>query len=216
MKHYYPIRLFIADHQEVYLEGLAHMLQAVPDIDLLGTTTNGNELATALTVLQPDILLTDPSFDVGDNTTVLQYVPKALPDVNIIALSLLDDIPMLGYMLQAGVQGFLLRQCDRLEILEAIHDVYNKKPYYCRAIASHALRLFSSTRTATQRELFSAREKQIIQLICQDMASKEIAARLELSNRTVEGYRLRIMEKMNVRGTAGIVLYAIRQNIVEV
>ncbi|PSL44241.1 LuxR family two component transcriptional regulator [Chitinophaga niastensis] len=216
MKHYYPIRLFVADRQEVYLEGLSHILQTAPDIDLLGTTTDGNELTSALTILQPDILLTDPTFDIGDNTTVLQYVPKTLPNVNIIALSLLDDVPMLGSMLQAGVQGFLLRQCDRLEILEAIHDVYNRKPYYSRAIASQAMRLFSAPRSSMQREIFSVREKQIIQLICQDMVTKEIAARLDLSNRTVEGYRLRIMEKMNVRGTAGIVVYAIRQNMVEV
>ncbi|MBO9728498.1 MAG: response regulator transcription factor [Chitinophaga sp.] len=215
MKHYYPIRLFVADRQEVYLEGLSHILQTAPDIDLLGTTTDGNELTSALTILQPDILLADPTFNIGDNTTVLEYVPKALPNLSIIALSLQDDVPRLSSMLQAGVQGFLLRQCDRLEILEAIYDVYNRKSYYCRAILSQAMRLFSASGASSQ-EIFSVREKQIIQLICQDMATKEIAARLDLSNRTVEGYRLRIMEKMNVNGTAGIVIYAIRHNLVKV
>jgi DNA-binding NarL/FixJ family response regulator len=201
MRNYSPIRLFIANDHEIYLLGLVQMLRSASNIDIVGTTSRGPELASLLNTLRPDVLLTDPVF----------IINKDMPEVNIIIFS--DNISLFEDMLHAGVLGFLPRKCDRQEILGAIQQVHDNKPYFSAAFASKAAQTF--TRKGNP-EKFSAREKQIIQLVCEDLSTKEIAARLLLSSRTVEGYRMKIMEKMRVRGTAGIVLNALRQHIITI
>jgi DNA-binding NarL/FixJ family response regulator len=201
MRNYSPIRLFIADDHEIYLLGLVQMLRTASNIDIVGTSNRGPELASLLNTLHPDVLLTDPAF----------ILNKDMSEVNMIVFS--DDISLFENMLHAGVLGFLPRKCDRQEILQAIQQVYDNKPYFCQFFSSHAAQAFARK---TIQEKFSAREKEIIQLVCEDLSTKEIAARLLLSSRTVEGYRMKIMEKMRVRGTAGIVLNALRQHIINI
>jgi DNA-binding NarL/FixJ family response regulator len=201
MRNYSPIRLFIADDHEIYLLGLVQMLRTASNIDIVGTSSRRQELPGLFNTLYPDVLLTNPTF----------ILNKDMYQVNMIVFS--DNTSLFENMLHAGVLGFLPRKCDKQEVLEAIRQVHDNNPYFSPAFASHAVQTFARK---TNPEKFSVREKQIIQLVCEDLSTKEIAAKLLLSSRTVEGYRMKIMEKMRVRGTAGIVLNALRQHIITI
>ena len=213
MKRYTPIRLIIADDHEIYRNGLVQILKKEPDLDIVGQASNGTELSALLYANTTDILLADMALPYNNGTSAVQYALETFPEMNIIALSAPNSLEPAKTMLQAGVHGYLLKTSGSTEVLEAIHSVYNKEVYCSRSIHTALLQLFAKERQITTTPVFSERELEIIHLICEDLSNKEIAAKLLLSRRTVEGYRLKIMEKLNVHGTAGIVLYALKHHI---
>jgi DNA-binding NarL/FixJ family response regulator len=154
---------------------------------------------------------------VMDGIASTKIVSEKYPSVNIIALSMFDQDNLIIDMLEAGAKGYLLKNADKKEILEAIKSVYNNKPYYCRTTSAKLAKLISKSKfnpyNKNEKPIFSAKEIEIIQLICQENTNKEIGIKLFLSPRTVEGYRLKILEKMNVKSTAGIVIYAVKNGL---
>ena len=216
-KPYRTIRVLIADDHEVYREGLRLILQKNPDFDLIGEASNGNELLQMTEVLEPDVILTDIIMPSLDGIEATRMILKKIPAARIIALSMFNQEYLVLEMLRAGAMGYLLKNAQKHEIVEAIHTVYRNRTYYCRDTALKMSRLISRSRLKefeiTSSSLLSAREIQIIKLICQDLSNKEIADKLSLSSRTVEGHRLRILEKIEARSAAGIVIYAVRNGI---
>ena len=213
MKSYPPIKLVIADSQDIFREGLVQMLAGEPGIDVAGATSGSHELPSLLQASHPDILLADATLPFHNGHTLVEFVQASFPAVNIIILSLQEEVDHAVAMLKAGIQGYLIKTAPLAEILEAIRTVHNKQPYYSRAVSGKLLQLAAQGLLGPQTIAFSEKETAIIRLTCEDLSAKEIAARLRLSSRTVEAYRLRIMEKMNVKGTAGMVIYAIRHHI---
>ena len=213
MKGFPPIKLVVADSQDIFREGLVQMLADEPGMDVVGTTSSGLELPPLLQDAHPDILLADATLPFCDDNTVVEFVQATFPTVNIIVLSPLEEIPHAIGMLKAGIQGYLLKTAGKAEVLEAIRTVYNNQPYYSRAVSARLLQQAAQGWMGQAPAAFNEKETAIIRLTCEDLSAKEIAARLQLSSRTVEAYRLRIMDKMNVKGTAGIVIYAIKHHI---
>ena len=216
-KPYRTIRVLIADDHEVYREGLRLILQKNPDIDLIGEASNGNELLHLTEVLEPDVILTDIIMPSMDGIEATRMILKKIPAARIIALSMFNQEYLVLEMLRAGAMGYLLKNAQKHEIVEAIQTVHRNRTYYCGDTALKMSRLISRSQLKefeiTSSSLLSQREIQIIKLICQDLSNKEIADKLSLSSRTVEGHRLRILEKIEARSAAGIVIYAVRNGI---
>jgi len=216
-KPYRTIRVLIADDHEVYREGLRLILQKNPDIDLIGEASNGNELLHMTEVLEPDVILTDIIMPSMDGIEATRMILKKIPAARIIALSMFNQEYLVLEMLRAGAMGYLLKNAQKHEIVEAIQTVHRNRTYYCRDTALKMSRLISRSQLKefeiTSSSLLSQREIEIIKLICQDLSNKEIADKLSLSSRTVEGHRLRILEKIEARSAAGIVIYAVRNGI---
>ena len=128
-----------------------------------------------------------------------------------------DQDNLIVDMLEAGAKGYLLKNAHKTEILEAIHSVYNDEPYYCRSTTTRLARMIGQSRfnpgTGLQTAVFSDKEKEIIRLICEEKTTKEIGSLLFMSSRTVEGYRIKILEKMHVHSVAGIVIYAVKHQL---
>jgi DNA-binding NarL/FixJ family response regulator len=123
-------------------------------------------------------------------------------------------------MLEAGAKGYLLKNAHKNEIVNAVETVFKKQTYYCNHTSRKLTRLiaesnFNPNRRSLQPD-FSERELNVIRFVCQEMSNKEIAEKIGLSVRTVEGYRERIQEKINAKNTAGIVVYAIKNRIYRV
>ena len=212
------IRLVIADDHEIFRDGLALMLSKQQNIQLIGQAENGKQLLTLVRELQPDVVMTDVKMPVMDGIEATRSLLAENPYLQIIALSMFDEENLIVDMLEAGAKGYLLKNADKQEILDAIHSVYQGKPYYCHHTTSRLASMISKSKFNPYKKkdplVFTDREKEIIRLICQQLTAQEIADKVFLSKRTVEGHRTRILEKMNVKNTAGVVIYALRHRMV--
>lgn len=212
------IRLVIADDHEIFRDGLALMLSKQQEINLVGQAENGKKLVSLVEEVQPDVVMTDVKMPVMDGIEASRFLLSRRPDLRIIALSMFDEENLIVDMLEAGAKGYLLKNADKQEILDAIQSVYEGKTYYCHHTSSRLISLISKSRFNPYKRKeplsFTDRETEIIRLICQQLTAQEIADRVFLSKRTVEGHRTKILEKMNVKNTAGVVIYALKHRIV--
>ncbi|ACU60386.1 response regulator transcription factor [Chitinophaga pinensis] len=214
----HDIRLVIADDHEIFRDGLALMLSRQPDITLVGQANNGRELLELLTSVEADVVMTDLKMPLMDGITATRALLQRNPDIKIIALSMFDEEELIVEMLEAGAKGYLLKNADKQEIIEAINSVYEDHIFYCRQTSARLAAMIVKSRFNPPREnnavTFTDREKEIIRLICQQFTAQEIGDKIFLSKRTVEGHRTRILEKMNVKNTAGVVVFALKNNLI--
>jgi len=215
----YSIRLIIADDHEIFRDGLALMLSRQKDIILLGEASNGKELAELTEQHNPDVIITDIKMPIMDGIQASRLILQKQPDTKIIALSMFDEETLIVDMLEAGAKGYLLKNADKQEILDAIETVYEDKTYYCHHTSARLTNMIIKSNFNPYKKKepvsFNEREIEIIKLICQQNSSKEISDKLYLSSRTVEGYRTKILEKMNAKNTVGVVVYALKHHLIE-
>lgn len=220
MKIYTPIRIVLADDHEIFRDGFNIMMKKQANIKLVGEAGNGAELIEVAGKLMPDVILTDIKMPRIDGIEATKIITKKYPEINIIALSMFDDDNLIIDMLEAGARGYLLKSAHKNEIIEAIKAVYNQETYYCKSTSGKLAQLIAQSRfnpfNPNQRKEFSQKEVEIIKLICQEASNKEIAARLFLSVRTIEGYREKIQDRIKAKNTAGIVIYAIKNGIYKI
>ncbi|MGI8951146.1 MAG: response regulator transcription factor [Chitinophagaceae bacterium] len=213
----YDIKLLIADDHEIFRDGMALMLSRQSDINLVGQAENGRELIQLVKEHKPDIVLTDIKMPHLDGIEATKFLIKQDPDIKIIALSMFDEENLIIEMLDAGAKGYLLKNADKQEILDAITTVYEGNTYYCRHTSGKLAALIVKSRFNPYKKsesiIFSEREIEIIKLICQQNTTQQIGEKLFISKRTVEGYRTKILEKINAKNIAGIVMYALRNGI---
>jgi DNA-binding NarL/FixJ family response regulator len=212
------IRVVIADDHEIFRDGLALMLSKQKNIQLVGQAENGRQLVDMVLSLLPDIILTDIKMPLMDGVEAARYIIQKIPGAKIIALSMFDEENLVVDMLEAGAKGYLLKNADKQEILEALATVYENNTYYCRLTTARLASMIVKSRFSDSKKMkpveFNEREKEIIRYICQQDTAQQIADKLFLSKRTVEGYRTRILEKMNVKNTAGVVIYAMKHHLI--
>ena len=214
----YTIRLVIADDHEIFRDGMALMLSRHQDVVLVGEAENGKELLKLVDEVQPDVVMTDIKMPLMDGIEATKILLQKNPDLKIIALSMFDEENLIVDMLEAGAKGYLLKNADKQEILDAISNVYEDKTYYCRHTSAKLASLIVKSKFNPHKKSepvsFNEREKEIVKMICQQCTTQEIGQKLFLSKRTVEGYRTKILEKMNVKNTAGVVIFALRHHLI--
>ncbi len=219
MKKTKGIQLLMADDHEIFRDGFKLMLTKYPDIELVGEAENGKELLELTQKLQPDVIITDIKMPVMDGIEAAKKISELFPDIGIIGLSMFDEDDLIVDMLEAGAKGYLIKNAGKEQITEAIRTVYNNDPYYCKTTSHKLTSMIARSRFNPYKKAakveFSEREIEIIDLICNEMTNKEISDKLFISIRTVEGHRLKILEKMNVKNTVGLVVYAIKMGLVK-
>ncbi|MBS1946223.1 MAG: response regulator transcription factor [Bacteroidetes bacterium] len=215
----YTIRLVIADDHEIFRDGLVLMLSKDGDIILEGQAENGLDLIHLVQEKKPDVILTDIKMPRMDGIQAAKALLAENPDQKIIALSMFDEENLIVEMLEAGAKGYLLKNADKREIIEAIEQVYEGNSYYCKHTSARLAKMIVNSSfnpyKKTEKAVFTERETVIIKLTCQQLTAQQIGERLFLSKRTVEGYRTKILEKMNVKNTTGVVIYALKHGLVE-
>jgi two-component system, NarL family, response regulator NreC len=211
------IKLIIADDHEIFRDGFKLMLTKYPEIKLVGEAENGKELVELTQKLQPDVVITDIKMPVMDGIEATKKIIELFPDIGIIGLSMFDEDDLIVDMLEAGAKGFLIKNAGKEQITEAIKTVYNNDPYYCKTTSHKLTNMIAKSRFNPYKKKakveFSEREKEIIGFICSEMTNKEIGDKLFLSVRTVEGHRLKILEKMGVKNSIGLVVYAVKTGL---
>lgn len=216
----YPTRILIADDHEIFRNGFRLLLKNQKEAELAGEAENGEELLQAVSQHLPHVVITDIKMPVLDGIEATRLIKEKHPQVKVIALSNYNEDSLIIDMLEAGADGYLLKNTNPQELLLAIKTVMEDHKYYCRATSTKLAKFIAESRFNPYKNLppvkLTAREREIVVLICQEMSNKEIAAKLGLSIRTVESYRDHIVEKIGARNMAGIVLYAIKHKIYEV
>lgn len=215
--NYVPVDIIIADDHEIFRDGFKVMCSKEKSINIVGEAENGEDLLEKVRKLQPDVVITDIKMPKMDGIAVTKALSKEFPHIGVIALSMFDEQDLIVEMLEAGAKGYLIKNAQKQEIFDAIRTVHNNEPYYCNQTSTKLAGMIAASRFDTRKKPealdFSEKELQIIKLICEEHSSREIADKLFLGVRTVEGYREKIQQKMKARNMAGVVVYAIRNGI---
>ncbi len=213
------INIVIADDHDIFLDGLSLMLSKQEGFKVCGRASNGKQLIELAQQYNPDIVMTDIRMPIVDGIESTKQLLAQSPDVKVIALSMFDEENLVVEMLEAGAKGYLLKNAHKDEIVEAINSVYQNKNYYCNhtsaLLASMIVRSRHSINKKDQPIVLNDREKMIIKLICLQQTTQQIADKIYLSKRTVEGYRIKILEKINAKNIAGVVIFALKNNIIK-
>ncbi len=213
------IRFIIADDHKIFREGLRLVLSDDPGLHFVAEAEHGEELLQILKGNEADVILLDLKMPVMDGLAATKEIRANYPNVKILILTMHDEEHMILHMLEAGANGYLLKNADPSEIKKAIYGVVETNYYFNDMVSSTMLKNIMSKNIAAPSfkpvvEL-DERETKILQLICQEYTSAEIGEKVFLSARTVEGLRSGIMEKVGVRNIAGLVMYAVKNGIAQ-
>lgn len=213
-----PIRVVIADDHHLFLEGVISLLKGYGDLDIKGYAYNGVELIEKVRKEIPDIVLTGIKMPEVNGIEATKAIKKDFFSTEVIGLFLCEEDHYVLDMLQAGARGFLLKDASGEEVVQAIRTVHSKKAYYSEEATVKMHQIISDkprSQTAGKRAVLSEKEKLIIRLICQEYSTKQIADHLQISCRSVESTRERMMEKIGAKNMVGVAVYALKHGFYE-
>ncbi len=210
------IKYVIADDHAIFRQGLRYALADDHQLKLVGEAENGNALLEIIKRQEPDVILLDIKMPGMDGIEAASKIHEQYPNIKLLMLTTYDDEHFILHLLELGINGYLLKNSDPNEIKRAIHTVVDNDYYFNNMVSTTMLRNMNSRKAGTGLNAIKLndREIEILKLICQEMKTSEIAAQIFLSPRTVEGIRTNLIDKLGVKNTAGLVLYALKNNIV--
>ena len=214
------IRLGIADDHKIFRNGLKATLEDNPDFDLIVEASNGKQLIAQLATIVPDVILMDIKMPEMDGIQTTAQVKQRYPNVKILALSMFNEDKYIVDMMKAGASGYLLKNAEPEEIIEAISTVYHKDYYFNEHLSVTLIKQLAGNSQAGNGALslgdFNEREIEVLRLVCQEYSNQEIVDKIFLSVRTVEGYRARLFEKTRSKNLVGLVIFAVKTGIISV
>lgn len=206
------IKLLIADDHRILLDGLMLMLKDVPQIEIVSTASNGEEVLLKMSSYYVDILLMDIQMPLLDGYETAKIITQKYPDTKIITLSMHSERVYIEKMYAAGVSGYLLKSSGKEDIVAAIEKVFQGGKYFSDEVTAAILNKDNNIKGSKASEL-TKREKEIVAHIAAGLSNPEIAKKLFLSNDTVKTHRKNIMRKLDVNNTASLVKYAMDNSL---
>lgn len=210
------ITILLADDHRIFRDGLRPLLAAHEDLEVVAEAADGLEALRLAIELRPDIAVLDISMPGLNGIEVARRLSKEAPSVKPIILSMHSDRRFVLEALRAGARGYLLKDAGILELIAAVRDVIDGQVHLCAAVSEQVIRDYVSLAGADEGSVFallSAREREVLQLLAEGMATKEIADQLNLSAKTVESHRKAVMDKLEIRSIAELTKYAIREGL---
>jgi DNA-binding NarL/FixJ family response regulator len=208
------ISVFLADDHRVLRDGLRILLESQEDIRVVGDAENGNTAIEGITKLKPDIAVMDITMPELNGIEAAQIVHESLPDTGIVILSIHSDLEHIFRALQAGAKGYLLKESAGSEVISAVRAVYLGRRYLSPSIRDTVMDAYMHNRQMqSPLEMLSMREREVLQLTVEGHSSAAIAERMELSPKTVDTYRSRLMGKLGLRDLPELVRFAIKHGI---
>lgn len=209
------VSIVLADDHEYLREGMKTVLKKMKHVSLLAEAPNGKQLLEMVNKHRPDVVITDIKMPEMDGIMVTRSIRKAFPWIKVIALSSYDEEELITDMIDAGADGYLLKNSSRQEMSEAITSVMMGKSYYCKGTSNKLLANYMMKKKVSTKKInFTPREIDVMRLICKGMKNKEVAKELSISPRTVESHRKSILEKLDVKSAVEIALYAKSQGYI--
>ena len=211
-------RLFIVEDHTILREGLRAILSDEPDFEVVGEAGDGREAIRGISEIKPDLVLMDLSMPVMNGMEAIREIKMRNPDVPILALTVHRTEDYIRAALQAGADGYVLKDATRQELLMAVQSILNGKTYLSPGISQKIVTGFldtqqQSTRSPKTWDTLTHRERQIIKLIAEGYKNKDIADCLSISPKTVEKHRSNLMKKLDLHSSSQLAVFAMENGI---
>lgn len=210
------IKIIIADDHQLFRNGLKILLDSFPEFEVVGEASNGEEFLKMIKNVKADIALMDINMPELDGIDATRKGLKICPELHVIALSMYGEEEYYYKMVDAGAKGFLLKDSDISEVKEAIITVIKGGSFFSQELLYHVIQKIKHRETESKSANLSKREKEILLKICEGLSNQEIAETLFISKRTVDKHRANLLGKTNSKNTASLILFAIRNKIIEI
>jgi two-component system, NarL family, response regulator NreC len=208
------IRILLADDHALVRQGFRMILEAQPDMEIVGQAGNGREAVELAEKLKPDVVVMDVAMPELNGTEATRRLSASLPRTRILALSMHKDSVYVREILRAGARGYLLKDSGDTDLVAAVRAVAKGEGYISPAVSDAVLSDYRKHVT-DPLDLLTGREREVLQSIAEGKTNKEIATALNLSVYTVEAHRGRIMEKLNLHSTGELVRFALRNGLID-
>jgi len=210
------VRIILADDHKIVREGLRALIEKRPGFEVIAEAEDGRTTVKLTKELSPDIVIMDIAMPDMNGIEATRRIIEQVPNVKVIALSMHSDIRFVVEMLKAGASGYLLKDCASEELTNAIRAVTGSRAYLSPELATTVIKDYSrlvSKENLSAFSLLTNREREVLQLLTEGKATREIASKLNVSVKTVETYRQKIMDKLDIHSIAGLTKYAIREGL---
>ena len=213
------IKIAIADDYKNFREGLKVGLSADDSLEVMLEADNGEELLKGLENNSPDVIIMDLKMPIMDGMEATKEVRKKYPSIKVLVVSMYEDDKFIIHLMENGANGYLLKNAEPDEIRRSIYSVH-ENGYYFNDLVNKALLkklvLKNNLKPSFNQNIdLTEREQEVLKMICEEKTAAEIAKEIFLSPRSVEGIRQRLIEKIGVRNTAGLVMFAVKNGIVD-
>jgi DNA-binding NarL/FixJ family response regulator len=206
------VGIIIADDHIIFRKGLRIVLNEIPFIKVIAEASNGNELLNIMRKNTSDIILMDINMPGMNGIEATQKIKEKYPDVEVIALTMHEEIGYFNKMIEAGAKGFLLKKTSKEELEAAIKSVFNGDTYF-----SEEFVVTAKPNIQINKKIdidISEREKEVLKLIAKGYSNHEIAEKLFLSKRTVDGHKARLFEKTGAKNSPNLIMFAIKNGLI--
>ena len=213
------IKVAIADDHKIFRKGVIHSLRPYHNIKFVLEAENGEELIQGVESAKPDIILMDLKMPVKDGIETTKYLNKHYPAIRILILTMYEDERFVGHLMDSGANGYLLKSTDPEEIKQGITDVMRTGFYLNNFVnrvlikKNYAKQKFNPN--LNSEVIISEREKEVLSLVCMEYTAQEIAQKMEISSRTVEAIKDRLMERFGVKNSVGLVFFAMKNSLID-
>jgi DNA-binding NarL/FixJ family response regulator len=213
------IKVAIADDHKIFRKGVILSLRPYTNIKFVMEADNGDELLAGLKEADPDVVLMDLRMPQKDGIETTKIISKQYPNIFVLVLSMYEDERFVSHLMENGANGYLLKNAEPQDIRKAIMDVY-EKGYYLNNFVNRILikKAHSKQKTIpslTNEITISDKEREVLRFICMEFTAQEIAQKMDISPRTVEAIKDRLMERFGSKNTAGLVFFAVKNNLVD-
>lgn len=211
------IKLLLTDDHVIVRDGIKTLLKNEEGIQVTAEASNGQEALNVLKAQPIDVVLMDINMPGLDGLKASALIKEKYPDTKIIALTMYREMHMVEAMFKNGAKAYLLKSCSREELLKAIRDVAQNSEYLEDALREEFAQYLNKPLKKSKNEgpSVSKREKEVLQLISQEMTTSEIATELFISVTTVETHRKNMLKKLGLRNTAGLMRYAFENSLLD-
>ncbi|MEP2937469.1 MAG: response regulator transcription factor [Gilvibacter sp.] len=203
------IRIVIADDHQLFIDGIKSILNKEIGIEIVGEANNGLELVKCIEATNPNVVLTDIRMPIMDGVAVTRTLTQEHPNIAVLAVSMYDQSVDVIEMLEAGAKGYVTKNVEKKELLEAIHTLYKGDSYVSKNLPVN-INEWLQTAQKPQQELLTRREKEIVRMIARGRTTLQIAESLNLSKYTVDTHRKNIHKKLGIKSNTGLVSYALK------
>ena len=210
------IKIIVTDDHKMFRESLVNILTTKKIAEVIGEAGNGNELLELLKTKKPDLVLMDIAMPYMDGVEATEKALEMSPGLKILVLSGFDDDKYYFSMVEAGVKGFVLKNTGLTELTNAINEVSQNNSWFSAELLQKLLVKINTSQKKKNVVELSERESEVLKLICESLTNEQIAEKLHISFETVKWHRNNIMSKTGCSNTAGLVIYAIKNKLIEI
>lgn len=211
MRHENPIQILVVDDHGLFREGLKMILARESSFVVIGEAATGNEALVANAKLRPQLILLDINLPDINGDEVLKRIKRTMPDVKIIIVTMHAEDRYIREFIEMGADGYLVKNDAAQHVISTIKNVMQNKNFDERTTAAIKR---TTSESSTEKNQLSSQEKEVLKLICMEISTKEIAEKLSVTIKTIEAHRKNLMVKTGSKNMAGLVKYAIKNNII--